>query len=189
MALRLVTVRVRKWWVGVALLALLLGGGLVMYGRHRPRPPDAAATLLASPMFPEIEGTVSLRNVPGGTLVLVEVSGLPTYSPGNPPIGPHGFHIHEGTSCEVGDPNNPFLAAGGHWNPDDQPHGNHAGDFPVLFSRGGSARMGFLTDRFSADTVVGRTVIIHLHPDDYRSQPAGDSGPRIACGIIVRYAQ
>ncbi|NLG83160.1 MAG: superoxide dismutase family protein, partial [Firmicutes bacterium] len=65
-----------------------------------------------------------------------------------------------------------------------QPHGNHAGDFPVLFSNHGRARMGFFTDRFKVVDVVGRAAIIHENPDDYRTQPAGASGRRLACGVI-----
>lgn len=188
MSIRIRTIRLRKRWVGLALLMLVVGG-TTMYGKLRANPPDAAATLMSGPIVPEVTGSVTFHNVAGGTRVTVEVNGLPPYAPGNQPVGPHGFHIHEGSSCEVGDPANPFQAAGGHWNPDNQPHGNHAGDFPVLLSDGGTARMTFVTDRFSADDVVGRTVIVHLNPDDYRTQPAGDSGLRIACGIVVRYAR
>src|SRR5690625_2347830 len=180
--------RVRKRWVGFAVIVLIIGSGAV-YRSMTTKHPDAAATLTAGPLQPELEGTVAFRTVPGGSLVTLEVDGLPPYASGNPPIGPHGYHIHEHASCEVGDPADPFQAAGGHWNPDDQPHGNHAGDFPVLFSNEGKARMTFFTDRFSAEDVVGRTVVIHQNPDDYRSQPSGDSGLRLACGMIARYAQ
>lgn len=188
MSVRMITLRVPKVWM--ALLVLALVGGGILYGRiARAKPPDAAARLVAAPEGPGVAGVVEFRSTRGGTLVAVDVSGLPPFMPGDPPTGPHGFHIHEGSSCEAGDPANPFQAAGGHWNPDGQPHGNHAGDFPVLFSNGGRAQTTFLTSRFTADAVVGRTVIIHRYPDDYRTQPAGDSGPRIACGIIVRYAR
>ncbi|NLW16887.1 MAG: superoxide dismutase family protein [Firmicutes bacterium] len=126
----------------------------------------------------------------GGTWVTVRVNGLPPYQPatnGQPPIGPHGFHIHENGNCTVGDPTDPFQAAGEHWNPTEQPHGNHAGDLPVLFSNGGVARMRVFTNRFRPNQVVGRSILIHRHPDDYRSQPAGASGTRLACGVIRNY--
>jgi len=132
---------------------------------------------------------MAFYKVKGGTWVCVEVNGLPPYRPatnGQNPIGPHGFHIHEFGNCEVGDPKNPFQAAGGHWNPTNQPHGNHAGDFPVLFSNNGFARMCFFTNAFKPYDVIGKAVIIHLNPDDYRTQPAGDAGKRLACGIIQR---
>lgn len=149
----------------------------------------AIAYLQGGPLAPRIRGTVTFRNVQGGTKITVEVSGLPRYQPatnGKQPVGPHGFHIHEYGSCKVGDPANPFMAAGGHWNPNNQPHGNHAGDFPVLFSNSGFANMSFFTDKFTASEVIGKTIIIHESPDDYRTQPAGNAGRRLACGVIKR---
>lgn len=153
----------------------------------RGLPSFAVARLSGSPSYPQIQGSVWFQDVPGGTFVSVQVTGLPPYEPAPPggnPIGPHGFHIHVYGDCSVGDPENPFLAAGGHWNPYDQPHGNHAGDFPVLFSNNGLGEMCFFTDKFKVWQVIGRSVIIHENPDDYRSQPAGNSGRRIACGVI-----
>ncbi|MFZ5633955.1 MAG: superoxide dismutase family protein [Bacillota bacterium] len=148
----------------------------------------ASARICGGPLAPGITGVVRFEDVPGGTWVYAEVSGLPPYQPAKddkPPAGPHGFHIHEFGNCEVGDPGNPFQAAGEHWNPDNQPHGNHAGDFPVLFSNHGRASMCFFTDRFKPAQVVGRSVIIHENPDDYRTQPAGAAGKRLACGVIT----
>ncbi len=147
----------------------------------------AVARIKGGPLAPRIRGIVTFRDIPGGTEVSVDVSGLPAYRPaqGNKsPVGPHGFHLHENGSCEVGDPADPFTAAGSHWNPTNQPHGNHAGDFPVLFSNHGRAIMTFFTDKFQVADIIGKTVIIHENPDDYRSQPAGNSGKRLACGVI-----
>jgi Cu-Zn family superoxide dismutase len=149
---------------------------------------EAVAELQGGPLAPELSGTVWFIPVHGGTEVVVEVAGLPPYQPAQadrPPIGPHGFHIHENGDCTVGDPENPFLAAGEHYNPTDQPHGNHAGDLPILFSNYGFAKMQVFTSAFRPEDVIGRSVIIHLYPDDYRTQPAGNSGPRLACGVIV----
>lgn len=147
----------------------------------------AVAQIAGGPLSPELRGVVYLQDVPGGVWISVEMWGLPAYQPaqnGQDPVGPHGFHIHENGTCEVDDPENPFQAAGGHWNPYAQPHGNHAGDFPVLFSNSGYARMYFFTDRFKVNQTIGRSIIIHQNPDDYRSQPAGDAGKRLACGVI-----
>jgi len=147
----------------------------------------AIAEIKGGPLAPQIRGVVVFTDVPGGTEVYVEVVGLPSYQPAPPggqPIGPHGLHIHQFGNCDVGDPQDPFGQAGGHWNPTEQPHGNHAGDFPVLFSNNGYARMSFFTDKFKVWDVVGHSVIIHENPDDYRSQPAGNAGRRLACGII-----
>lgn len=138
-------------------------------------------------MAPDINGIAAFKNVPGGTEVIVMVKGLPAYSPaenGKSPIGPFGFHLHDNGNCDIGNPDSPFEAAGGHWNPDNQPHGNHAGDFPVLFSNNGYSRMSFFTNRFHPEDVVGKSVIIHQNPDDYRTQPSGNSGNRLACGVI-----
>lgn len=140
----------------------------------------------------KLKGIVYFKDVLGGTEVYVEVKGLPPYNPGTantPPIGPHGFHIHDIGNCEVGDPNKPFTSAGEHWNPTNQPHGNHAGDFPVLFSNDGYARMSFFTNKFKVSDIIGKAVIIHENPDDYRTQPAGAAGKRIGCGIVKPFYQ
>ncbi|HYF83361.1 MAG TPA: superoxide dismutase family protein [Clostridia bacterium] len=147
----------------------------------------AVARIKGGPLAPQLEGMVMFRNVPGGVWICVNVKGLPKYQPGKEvkqPIGPHGFHIHGSGSCEVGDPKEPFKAAGEHWNPTNQPHGNHAGDFPVLFSNNGIARMCFFTNKFRVADIIGKAVIIHESPDDYRSQPAGNAGKRLGCGVI-----
>jgi Cu-Zn family superoxide dismutase len=147
----------------------------------------ALAKITGGPLASPLQGNVFFMENPHGTEVFAEVFGLPAYQPakdGKRPIGPHGFHIHENGTCEVGDPQKPFEAAGGHWNPHNQPHGNHAGDFPVLFSNNGYARMSFFTNKFTVEEVIGKSVIIHESPDDYRTQPAGDAGRRLGCGLI-----
>lgn len=149
---------------------------------------EALAVLEGSGLMPDLSGDVYFKDVPGGVMVYVSVEGLPAYQPasnGGQPVGPHGFHIHAMGDCKPMSGSDPFAAAGGHYNPANQPHGNHAGDFPVLFSNNGKALMSFFTDKFQVSDIIGRAVIIHLNPDDYRSQPAGDSGPRIGCGVIT----
>lgn len=151
----------------------------------------AHARVRGGPLAPQIIGDVWFRDIPNGTEVLAIVTGLPPYRPavGNePPIGPHGFHIHQFGDCQVGDPTNPFTNAGEHWNPANQPHGNHAGDFPVLFSNNGFSRMYYFTNKFKAAEAVGKSIVIHQNPDDYRTQPAGASGKRLACGVIRVYS-
>ncbi|UFJ40272.1 superoxide dismutase family protein [Brevibacillus humidisoli] len=162
----------------------------VPVGSYLPvtRPPRRAfAWITGGPLAPDLNGVVVFTDVPGGVEVYVKVNGLPPYQPGTEtrdPIGPHGFHIHENGTCEVGRPDDPFQSAGEHWNPTNQPHGNHAGDFPVLFSNNGYAAMSFFTNRFRVADIIGKAVIIHQNPDDYRTQPAGDAGKRLACGVI-----
>jgi Cu-Zn family superoxide dismutase len=160
---------------------------VVFEPRFTRAPRMAFAQLRGGPLAPNLRGIVWFTDVPQGTEVHVQVTGLPAYRPGTAdrdPIGPHGFHIHEKGDCSVGNPRDPFQAAGGHWNPTNQPHGNHAGDFPVLFSNNGFARMSFFTNKFRVQDIIGKAVIIHESPDDYRTQPAGDAGKRLACGLI-----
>ena len=154
-----------------------------------PQFPLVFADIQGGPLRPEIRGIVYFLPMDSGTQVYAYVTGLPPYTPGNantPPIGPHGFHIHSGGSCAPGDPANPFQDTGDHWNPTNQPHGNHAGDFPPLFSNDGVAFLSFYTDKFTPTEVVGKTIIIHENPDDFRTQPSGNSGKRLACGVIVQ---
>ena len=84
-----------------------------------------------------------------------------------------------------GTPVDPFSDALTHYNPDTCAHPQHAGDLPPLFGNNGYAFSMFLTNRFSVSEIIGRTVILHSAPDDFTSQPAGNSGVKIACGVIV----
>lgn len=158
------------------------------YQDHNTNPREMAyAEIVGGPLAPQLHGMVTFRDFPAGTEVCVEVSGLPAYRPaqnGQSPIGPHGFHIHEHGVCEVGDPASPFESTDGHWNPTNQPHGNHAGDFPVLFSNNGYCKMCFFTNRFHIRDIISRSVAIHQNPDDYRTHPAGNSGKMLGCGVI-----
>ncbi|MBY6271799.1 MAG: superoxide dismutase [Caldibacillus debilis] len=166
---------------------------LIPYYIYSPYPSQrsagraAYAVIKGGPLAPNLRGICFFSDLASGTEIFVEVSGLPPYRPasgGRSPVGPHGFHIHDHGNCAVGDPDDPFQGAGSHWNPDNQPHGNHPGDFPVLFSNHGYARMSFFTDRFRVSDIIGKSVIIHENPDDYRTQPAGNAGKRLACGVI-----
>lgn len=150
----------------------------------------AMAIIRGSMYAPNLYGNIYFYSVEGGTEVFAEVWGLPLYQPAHDnmqPISPFGFHIHENGICEITDPDNPFQSAGGHYNPTNQPHGNHTGDFPVMFSNDGYARMGFFTDKFKPADIVGKSVLLHQNPDDYRTQPAGNSGNRMACGVITAF--
>ncbi|HBN81810.1 MAG TPA: superoxide dismutase family protein [Ruminococcaceae bacterium] len=147
------------------------------------RPPQARAVLAGSPAYPGIRGTVNFYRAADGVLLTAQVRGLPQ-GEGSCPSNIFGFHIHEGSSC-TGNSEDPFADAGGHYNPKGCPHPAHAGDLPPLFGNRGSAFLAVFTDRFTIREVIGRTVIVHAHPDDFTSQPAGDSGARIACGRIL----
>ena len=94
------------------------------------------------------------------------------------------MHIHSGMSC-TGNKTDNFADAMTHYNPDNCPHPYHAGDMPPIFGVNGTAFSVFLTDRFSVKEIIGKSVIIHANPDDFTTQPSGNSGEKIACGIIA----
>ena len=147
--------------------------------------PTAKARIRGDKAHKDLNGTVSFYELPAGVLVRAEIYGLPT---GDGPCGSKifGFHIHEGSGC-TGNAEDAFADAGTHYNPHQCPHPAHAGDLPPLFgSENGYAFTAFLTDRFTVYDVIGRTVIIHSAPDDFTSQPSGNAGQKIACGVIQK---
>ncbi len=144
--------------------------------------PQAAASIAGSENYPGISGTVRFYQTGKGVIVLAEISGLPhSEFPCHDRV--FGFHIHEGTDCG-GTMDDPFANVMSHYNPHGCEHPYHAGDLPPLFGNNGYALSLFLTQRFSVDEVIGRTVIIHDMPDDFTTQPSGRSGTKIACGVI-----
>ncbi len=145
--------------------------------------PAAYAELSGNPGNSEITGIVRFYPVNGGVLVNAEIYGLPT-SAESCRSDIFGFHIHEGNSC-TGTESDPYANTGGHYNPSDCPHPAHRGDMPPLFGNNGSAWMMYFTDRFTILDLIGKTIIIHSSPDDFTTQPSGNSGAKIACGTIV----
>lgn len=133
--------------------------------------PYAGAKISGNSMYPKIEGEVSFYEMYGGTFVAAIVKGLPN---GN---GFHGFHIHDGDSCAPG-------RAGSHYNPTNQAHPQHAGDMPPLLANNGMAFSAFYTNRFYPEDIVGKVVIIHAMADDFKTQPSGNPGDIVACGVI-----
>lgn len=129
-------------------------------------------------------GLVTFTQSGPQVLVVAEIHGLK-------PNAEHGFHIHEKGDCSSGD----GMSTGGHFNPTTQSHGahragsHHAGDLPSLVAdANGVAKLNFETTSISIEAgvtnVVGRGLIVHRDPDDYKTQPTGNSGPRLACATI-----
>lgn len=147
--------------------------------------PEASAQIRGRREYPNINGTVSFYKTGAGILVAANIWGLPLSSDGCSKRV-FGFHIHEGISCS-GNENDPFADALGHYNPGKCFHPYHAGDMPPLFGANGRAFLIFLTDRFNISEIIGKTVIIHSAPDDFTTQPSGNSMAKIACGVIERY--
>jgi Cu-Zn family superoxide dismutase len=145
--------------------------------------PSAAATL-APTSGQTAAGTVRLTQNAGGSVdVQVDLTGVPA--------GMHGFHIHEKGDC--GDNGN---AAGGHFNPMSTAHGapemapHHAGDWGnVTANAAGEVHTRFTTSSITVDTgtnsAIGHAIILHLNPDDLKTQPSGNAGARIACGVVT----
>ncbi len=142
--------------------------------------PGASACVFGAGEGAGIRGTVRFFPFRRGVLVLADVCGLPRQR--DCPYGVFAFHIHEGESCGGED----FSCTGGHFDPEGQLHPCHAGDLPPLFSQEGSAFLAVYTRRFSIPEIIGKTVVIHSLPDDFRTQPAGAAGEKIACGVIRR---
>jgi Cu-Zn family superoxide dismutase len=162
-----------------ALMLALLGGCVT------PAGPQAAAELKPTTGN---SASGSVRFVQAGAAVKVsgEIRGLK-------PNAEHGFHVHEKGDCSSGD----GMSTGGHFNPDAKPHGqhgpgaHHVGDLPSLKANAsGVAAFSFESNsiRVGAGTndVVGRGLIVHRDPDDYKTQPTGNAGPRLACAVIVK---
>lgn len=133
-------------------------------------------------------GRATFSMTPAGVVVVrAEVSGLDD--------GEHGFHIHETGEC---DPATGFQSAGGHYvGADDPKHGlveggPHAGDLPNVVVRGGSFAVEHFNPRITLTGDMnpladadGSAIMVHSQPDDYESQPGGDAGDRVACGVIA----
>lgn len=146
------------------------------------KPPHAMARIRGSEKYPEIMGVTRFYQTNCGVLVATEVAALP-YLPGSCEHFIFALHIHEGGSC-TGNEEDLFAGAKMHYNPALCPHPRHAGDLPPLFGNEGYAFSIFLTDRFTVDEVIGKTIIIHGSPDDFKTQPSGNAGEKIACGVI-----
>ena len=151
-------------------------------------PSDApkASAVLQPTKGSTVRGTASFVQLEGKVRVTADISGLK-------PSGQFGFHIHEAGDCSSGD----GMSAKGHFNPLAKPHGHHstmerhAGDMPNLQSdTAGNASMtaelDVITITPGATSIVGRGLIVHVQPDDYKSQPVGNAGARSACAVIQR---
>ena len=143
--------------------------------------PQAMAWVQGQEAAPQVSGLVKFYDTPyGGTLVEAEVFGLPNIAV----LGSSGFyalHIHEKGDCSRN-----FTQTGEHYNPLNNPHPYHAGDLLPLFSNQGYAWMSFYDKRFQVKDIIGRSVVIHNDRDDFTSQPSGNSGAKIACGVIEK---
>jgi Cu-Zn family superoxide dismutase len=147
-----------------------------------PKKVTRAVAVLAPTKGNTVEGTVTFAAVSGGVAVKASLKGLPP--------GGHGFHVHEFGDCTAPD----GTAAGGHFNPAGNPHGapadakRHAGDLGnIQAAADGTATLDWTDPTMKldgADGVIGHAVIVHANADDLKTQPTGNAGGRVACGVI-----
>lgn len=146
--------------------------------------PDAVAVMEGKAQNNRIHGTVKFYQAERGVLIVADIFGLPVHNE-MCRSNIFAFHIHSGSNCG-GNEADPFANAGVHYNPNNCPHPYHAGDMPPLFGAGNRGFLAFLTNRLTVNEIIGKTVIIHDRPDDFTTQPSGNSGNKIACGIVSR---
>jgi len=137
----------------------------------------------------EVSGSVTFARSSQGVRLTYNIVGLGS--------GRHGFHVHETGSCEDGDDGTPGGAAGGHFNPAGAPHGapdravtfRHAGDLGNLFVLPDGSAAGTFSDPLAEldgeNSIIGRALMIHAEEDDFATQPTGNAGARIGCGVIT----
>jgi Cu-Zn family superoxide dismutase len=161
----------------IAVAAVIVGCATMAPSRNE------AVAELAPTAGNNARGTVTFSQKDGTVLVVAKLSGLTS--------GSHGFHVHEKGDCSAAD----AMSAGGHFNPLGKPHAHpssterHTGDMPTLVAdASGNATLTTELDLMrvgdGANDIVGKSVVVHKDPDDFTTQPAGNSGPRVACGVI-----
>jgi Cu-Zn family superoxide dismutase len=169
-------------------LILLLVGGFAAEAQtpeQKSSAPLKAVAVLHPTAGNKVSGTVTLTEEADGVKIRANIAGL---SPGN-----HGFHVHEFGDCSAAD----AASAGAHFNPTHKAHAGpdaperHVGDMGnVQADASGKATLEYVDHQISLTnderSVIGRSVVVHAKPDDLKSQPAGDSGARVACGVIGR---
>jgi Cu-Zn family superoxide dismutase len=147
-----------------------------------PAPASRAVAQLHPLEGSGVSGTVTFAPVEGGVQVSAKLSGLTP--------GAHGFHIHEFGDCSAPD----GTSAGGHFNPTGEPHAGpndahrHVGDMGnITAAADGTATLEYVDSHMSfggATSILGRGVIVHAKADDLKTQPTGNAGGRVACGVI-----
>jgi Cu-Zn family superoxide dismutase len=163
--------------------------GLAVAAEAPPRSPVGAAVtdaiaVVAPTQGQKVAGTVRFHREGDGVHVTGDLTGLT-------PSAKHGFHVHEFGDCSAPD----GASAGGHFAPEAHPHGapdpaeHHAGDLGnVEADASGHAKIDVTVKGLALDTgdraLIGRAVVVHAQPDDLTSQPAGNAGPRVGCGVV-----
>ena len=153
--------------------------GMIFTDILRNGKPKAVAWIRGNAENPQLSGIVKFFQTPyAGVLVEAEIFGMPNivtqFSSDF-----YAMHIHENGDCTL-----PFDKTGNHYNPTNEPHPHHAGDMVQLMANQGSAWLSFYDKRFTIPEIIGRSVVIHKMPDDFMTQPSGNAGEKIGCGVI-----
>ena len=166
----------------IGLVCALLGS--VLAGCATAEPEERAVAKLNPTKGNKTAGIVTFTKTKRGVRVVATIHGL---TPGE-----HGFHIHEKGDCSAPD----ATSAGAHFNPSGMPHGGpnslrrHSGDFGNITANDvGTARADFVDPYLTfqgPSSIIGRAVIVHAQADDLVTQPAGNAGARVACGVIQK---
>jgi Cu-Zn family superoxide dismutase len=183
-------------WRQTALVCASVLAVALLSACQSPKPPPVTSAIGTTPVAPPLVATAELNPTQGSTVkgrvtftkmdtgvrILADVTGL---APGK-----HGFHIHDKGDCSAPD----AMSAGGHFNPYGTTHGGpladmrHIGDLGNLTADAqGHAHLDVVDVRISFEglsSILGHAVIVHAQPDDLVSQPVGNAGPRLACGVI-----
>jgi len=165
--------------------ATSLFGGILAACLSAAAQAQTASATLAPTAGNATSGTVTFTQKGDKVTVEAKLSGL---APGG-----HGFHIHEKGDCGAPD----AMSAGGHFNPSGKAHGapdasdHHAGDMPMLQADTSgnatlTADLAGVSVGSGAGDIVGKSVIVHKDADDYKTQPTGNSGARVGCGVIKK---
>jgi superoxide dismutase, Cu-Zn family len=171
--------------IGLLSLSLAVAAAPAQTPEPKSPAPLKAIAVLHPTAGNRVSGTVTFTEEADGVRVHADLTGL---TPGK-----HGFHVHEFGDCSAAD----LASAGGHFNPTNKAHAGpdtaerHVGDMGNLEAdASGAAKLDYVDHEISLAedqrSVIGRSVIVHAKADDLKSQPAGDSGARIACGVIGR---
>jgi len=172
-----------SWLIALIILSLTAIPARAQTPEEKSPTPLKAVAMLYPTAGNKVNGTVTFTEVADGVQIQAAITGL---TPGN-----HGFHVHQFGDCSAAD----AASAGGHFNPTNKPHAGpdaverHVGDMGnVEVDASGTAKLDYVDHHISLtndkESVIGRSIVIHAKADDLKSQPAGDSGARVACGVI-----
>jgi Cu-Zn family superoxide dismutase len=164
--------------VSVAVIAMFVFLG-IYHPSSSAAKKESAVAVLESRSSSSVTGKATFTQKGDSVEAVVEVKGAKP--------GQHGLHLHETGDCSAPD----AKSAGGHFNPDNKAHGapeqdpHHAGDMGNLtVGQNGTGKLKVMLKGQTVASIKGRALVVHGDPDDYKTQPSGNSGARVACGVV-----